>query len=167
MLHAGVRCVLDTSVLTAGLRSRNGASFVLLQAVRVQRLVPLASPSLFLEYEDVLKREEQLEATAMTLASVDRFLGAFAVAIEPVEVHMRWRPQLRDTDDELVLEAAVNGRAEALVTHNVRDFEDAAPRFGVPLLTPGQLLVQHRERLVGPFLPKPDIEPERTKETKR
>ena len=72
MLHTGVRCVLDTSVLTAGLRSRNGASFVLLQAVRDRRLVPLASPSLFLEYEDVLKREEQLEATAMTLASVDR-----------------------------------------------------------------------------------------------
>jgi hypothetical protein len=32
-----------------------------------------------------------------------------------------WRPQLADPADELVLEAAVNGRASAIVTHNVPD----------------------------------------------
>jgi len=41
-------------------------------------------------------------------------------------VHLRWRPQLRDPDDGLVLEAAVNGRADALVTDNVKDFRDVA-----------------------------------------
>lgn len=123
---------------------------MLLRAVQGQRLVPLASSSLFLQYEDVLKRDEQREAACMTVEDVDRFLGALAVAIEPVEVHMRWRPQLRDAGDELVLEAAMNGRAGALVTHNLRDFEDAMPRFGVPLLSPGELLVRNRERLMGP-----------------
>lgn len=134
------RVVLDTSVITSALRSRAGASFVLLRAVRHRRLIPLATPSLFLEYEDVLKRPEQRQASGLSLAEVDRVLGVLAIAIEPVEVHLRWRPQLRDADDELVLEAAINGRADALITHNVRDFRDAAQRFGVRIARPGELL---------------------------
>jgi putative PIN family toxin of toxin-antitoxin system len=134
------RVVLDTSIIASALRSRNGASFALLVEVRRECLVPLATPSLFLEYEDVLKRDEQRRASGLSLPDVDRFLSALAVAIEPVEVHLRWRPQLRDPGDELVLEAAINGRADGLVTHNVRDFVHAAPRFGVPVLRPGALL---------------------------
>ena len=142
----GVRAVLDTSVLVAGLRSRRGASFVLLRAVRRRLLVPLASTSLFLQYEDALKRDEHLEAARMDLSDVDRFLGAYAVAVKPVEVHLRWRPQLRDAGDELVLEAAVNGQADVLVTHNIKDFAATAPRFGLAVSTPGDLLAEN-ERL--------------------
>ena len=78
----------------------------------------------------------------MTRDLIDRFLGGFAALAEPVEVHLRWRPQLRDAGDELVLEAAVNGRADALVTHNIRDFQGAAERFGLDLTTPGDLLAR-------------------------
>ena len=139
-----LRVVLDTSVLTAALRSRRGASFVLLRAVRRGRLTPLATSSLFLEYEEVLKRPEQREVSGLSLADVDRVLSVLAVAIEPVAVHLRWRPQLRDPDDELVLEAAVNGRADALVTYNVRDFRDVAPRFGIRVARPVDLLEELR-----------------------
>ena len=140
-----MRAVLDTSVLVAGLRSRNGASFVLLRMAQHRRVVPLVTIALFLEYEDVLKRPEQREASKMTTDNVDRFLGGLASVAEPVEVHLRWRPQLRDAGDELVLEAAVNGRADALVTHNVADFRSAAPRFGLPLMRPGEVLTGRDE----------------------
>ena len=60
--------------------------------------------------------------------------------VEPVETHFIWRPQLRDPADELVLEAAVNGRAEAIVTFNRRDFGMAPTRFGIDLLTPAEAL---------------------------
>jgi PIN domain len=50
--------------------------------------------------------------------------------VEPVETHFMWRPQLRDPADELVLEAAVNGQAGAIVTFNRRDFGTAPARFG-------------------------------------
>jgi predicted nucleic acid-binding protein len=60
--------------------------------------------------------------------------------VEPVEVRFAWRPQLPDPDDEMVLDAAVNGRADALVTHNLADFASAASRFGLVLLTPSELL---------------------------
>jgi putative PIN family toxin of toxin-antitoxin system len=134
------RVVLDTSVIATALRSQTGASFFLLQAVQYGRLTMLATPSLFLEYEDVLKRPEQRQVTGLTLQDVDELLSELAALVEPVEVHLLWRPQLRDPDDEMVLEAAINGRADALVTYNIRDFRNAAPRFGIRLVRPADVL---------------------------
>lgn len=134
------RVVLDTSVLVAGFRSRRGASNLLLRHVAQGSLRPLVTTALFLEYEDVLRRPEHRLATRMSERDVEGALAAFASAAEPVEVHFRWRPQLADPGDELVLEAAVNGRADALVTHNVRDFARARLRFELRILTPQQYL---------------------------
>ena len=135
-----MRVILDTSALVAGLRSRRGASNRLLRHVAQGRLRPLISTALFLEYEDVLLRPEQRLATGMSELAVGQVLAALASAAEPVEVHFRWRPQLADAADELVLEAAVNGRADALVTHNIRDFAPAAKRFELRIITPKQCL---------------------------
>lgn len=135
-----LRVVVDTSVLVAGLRSRKGASNALLALVAEQEIKPLVTTSLFLEYEEVLLRAEHRLATGMSEADVAGFLAAFASASEGVEVHFQWRPQLGDPADEMVLEAAINGQADALVTHNVADFAGAAARFGLRVLTPGALL---------------------------
>lgn len=134
------RVVLDTSVVATALRSRAGASFALLRALQHGRLRLLATSALFLEYEDVLKRAEQRQVSGLALEDVDELLVELAAIIEPVEVHMLWRPQLRAPDDEMVLEAAINGRADALVTYNIRDFSGAALRFGIRLMRPAELL---------------------------
>jgi hypothetical protein len=78
------------------------------------------------------------------LAAIDRFLAALAAASEAVEVSFQWRPQLRDANDEMVLETALNGQTDALVTHNVKDFASAAERFGLRILRPGELLKEMR-----------------------
>ncbi len=135
-----MRVVLDTSVLVAGLRSQLGASNRVLRAVAEGRCTPLVTTAVFLEYEAVLLRPEQRLATGMTPEDVEGFLAAFASAAEPVELNFLWRPQLRDPADELMLEAAVNGRTEVLVTHNIDDFQSATERFGVRTLTPGAIL---------------------------
>ena len=135
-----MRVVLDTSVLVAGLRSQLGASNRVLLAAAESRCTPLVTTAVFLEYEAVLLRPEQRLATGMTPEDVEGFLAAFASAAEPVELNFLWRPQLRDPADELMLEAAVNGRADALVTHNIDDFQSATERFGVRTLTPGSFL---------------------------
>ena len=135
-----MRVVLDTSVIVAGFRSRTGASNLLLQAVAKGGLRPLVTTALFLEYEDVLLRAEQRLATGMSESDVEGALAALASAAEPVEVHFRWRPQLADPSDELVLEAAVNGSADFLVTHNVKDFEPAAGKFELKVITPQECL---------------------------
>jgi putative PIN family toxin of toxin-antitoxin system len=134
------RMVLDTSVVIAAFRSRHGASSRLLRLVALGRIRPLVTTALFLEYESVLKRPEQRLACGMSIRAVERVLAALAAACEPVEVRFRWRPQLADPGDELVLEAAVNGRADALVTHNIRDFGAAAPRFGLWVASPGEVV---------------------------
>ena len=72
--------------------------------------------------------------------AIDEFLAELAALIEPVEVHFRWRPQTWDLNDEMVLEAATNGRADALVTHNVADFAQAGERFKIPVMRPSDLL---------------------------
>jgi putative PIN family toxin of toxin-antitoxin system len=135
-----IRVVLDTSVLVAGLRSRKGASNALLARVASGDVTPLVTTALFLEYEEVLCRAEHRLATGLGEADVTGFLAALASASEGVDVHFQWRPQLADPSDEMVLEAAINGQADALVTHNVSDFAAAARRFGLRVVTPGALL---------------------------
>ena len=77
---------------------------------------PLVTSSLFFECEEVLKRPEQREISGLSLADVDWVLGVRVVAIEPVAVHLRWPQQLRNPDDELVLEATVNAGSKAAVS---------------------------------------------------
>ncbi len=104
-----MRIVMDASVLIAGIRSQSGASYALLGLVAERRVTLLATPPLFLEYEDVLKRPEQFMAHGHSHDEIDRVMTALAIILEPIEIYFRWRPQLRDPDDEMVLEAAVNG----------------------------------------------------------
>jgi putative PIN family toxin of toxin-antitoxin system len=139
------RVVLDSSVVISAFRSRQGASHRLLGLVSERRLVPLATPALFLEYEEVLKRPEQRRISGLTLGQVDAVLSALAAAIEPVDVHFAWRPQLTDSDDEMVFDTAINGQADALVTHNISDFVQPARRFGLTVLPPGELLKRMRQ----------------------
>jgi putative PIN family toxin of toxin-antitoxin system len=139
------RVVVDTSVIVAGLRSQLGASNRILTLVAERQLVLLVTTALFLEYEEDLNRPEQRLATGMAQEDVSGFLAALASAAEPVDVHFMWRPQLADPADELVLEAAVNGRAPAIVTHNVRDFLPAARDFKIEVLTPSIMLQRMRK----------------------
>lgn len=139
-----MRIVLDTSVVVAGLRTRLGAGNAVLQMVAARKVRLLATPPLFLEYEDALKRPEHRLVHGLTLQAVDEFLAELAALIEPVEVHFRWRPQSRDPNDEMVLEAAINGRANAIVTYNISDFAEARERFDILVLQPGDLLKKVR-----------------------
>jgi putative PIN family toxin of toxin-antitoxin system len=135
-----MKVVLDTSVVVAALRTRMGAGNAVLRLVATQRLTALATPPLFLEYEEVLRRPEQRIAHGLSLDRIDQFLAEFAALVSPVDVCFLWRPQLRDQSDEMVLEAAINGRADALVTFDIRDFAGAGERFGISILRPPDLL---------------------------
>ena len=132
--------VLDTSVVVAGLRSRRGAANAVLRLVARNDLTLLATPPLFLEYEDVLKRPEQRLAHGLDVQQIDEFLAELAALIKPVETHFRWRPQTHDPNDEMVLETAINGRADRLVTYNAVDFLTAGRRFGIRVISPPVLL---------------------------
>lgn len=135
-----LKLVLDTSVLVAALRTKLGAGNAVLRLVAQRRVTLLATPPLFLEYEDVLKRPEHRLAHGLSVEQIDEFLAELAALIEPVEVHFQWRPQGRDPNDEMVLEAAINGRADALVTYNIADFAGIGERFRIAVMRPVELL---------------------------
>jgi predicted nucleic acid-binding protein len=109
-----------------------------------QRLQPLLTVALLLEYEDVLKREEQINALVFSHSEIDAVLGELAALAEPVDIRFQWRPQTSDPGDECILEAAVNGRADAIVTHNIRDLDRPARGFGIPVFRPGEFLMRFR-----------------------
>src|SRR5258707_12289783 len=108
------RIVLDTSVVVAGLRTQLGAGNAVLRLVATQRLVALATPPLFLEYEDVLKRSEHRLAHGLTPEAIEEFLAELAALIEPVEVDFHWRPPSRDPKEEEGVSAAADGHGGGL-----------------------------------------------------
>jgi len=108
--------VLDTNVLVAATLSPLGASFQILTLVPQRRFELLLSVPLMLEYEEVLKREDMRARSHLTLEDVDVLLDMLAAVGTPQTPFFQWRPQLPDPDDEMVLELAANGRADAIVT---------------------------------------------------
>lgn len=134
-----VRVVLDTNVVVAGLRSRNGASAVVLELIAEERLGLVLSAPLLDEYEEVLGRPEQRGAHGLSDDDILRFLRGLVGQAALVPPRLKRRIVLaRDPDDAAVVEAAIDGAADHLVTHNLRHFAEVEDL--VSILTPGELL---------------------------
>ena len=130
------RFVLDTDVIVAAMRSPSGASAALLGAALDRRLTILASVPLFFEYEAKCTDPEHWTAAGLTKKQAQIFVDSLAALIELVKTHYLWRPTLRDPNDEMVLEVAVNGRADAIVTFNLRDYGATPGTFNIEVITP-------------------------------
>jgi putative PIN family toxin of toxin-antitoxin system len=135
-----MRVVLDTAAMVAAIRSDRGASRRLLIAALDGRMSMLVSTPLLLEYEAVMTRPEHLKASGLSRDEVGRLLDAVAAVATPVRLAFLWRPTLRDPDDDMVLEIAVNGGAEVIATFNLRDFVPEAERFGIDVNKPGDVV---------------------------
>jgi predicted nucleic acid-binding protein len=122
--------------MAAALRSDQGASRQLLVMALDGAFDLLVSVPLMIEYEAVLTRPEHLEAIGLAAGEVNEILDAVAKVACPVRLRFLWRPRLKDPADEMVLETAVNGGADRLVTFNVRHLADAARDFGIRVVRP-------------------------------
>ena len=131
------RIVIDTNVLVSALRSSRGASYRLLMLVGGADFEIAVSVPLVLEYEDVLKRMP--EDTGLSDVDVEDFIDYLCEVAHRQEIHFLWRPVLRDSRDDLVLELATEAGCAVVVTHNVKDFA-GSERFGVTAITPGEFL---------------------------
>lgn len=132
-----LKVVLDTNVLVAALRSGRGASAKLLSFVGRDRFDIVISVPLVIEYEDVLLRD--LPPGAEERESVGDILDYLSSVGRRQEVFFLWRPLLRDPGDDMVLELAVAGRCDAIITYNKRDFRGLSS-FGLRALTPKEFL---------------------------
>ena len=87
-----------------------------------------------------MTRPEHLAVAGLSSEDVNRILDAYTLVAHPVQMFFSWRPFLRDSNDEMVLETAVNGQVEAIVTFNARDFAGVHERFGVAVTTPKDIV---------------------------
>jgi predicted nucleic acid-binding protein len=131
------RVVLDTNVLVAGLRSRQGASFRLLAEVGRGKFEIALSVPLVLEYEDALLRHASV--TGLSRRDVDVVLDYVCSVAHLQTIFFLWRPLLPDPKDDLVLELAVAAGCRTVVTFNVRDFR-GGESLGVSPQRPGPFL---------------------------
>lgn len=143
-----MRLVLDTAAMVAAIRSDAGASRRLLRSALERRhgLTLLVSVPLLIEYEAAMTRAEHLKAAGLSAADAGVLLDAVAAVAELVRLAYLWRPTLPDANDDMVLEAAVNGRADGIVTFNLRDFGPPAERFGIAVLPPGKAVERLEKR---------------------
>lgn len=135
-----MRLVLDTDVVVAAMRSPRGGSAELLRRIRLEEATMLLSVALALEYESQCMLAEHRLASGLDAREVCVFVDQLISMAEPVQLFFRWRPQLHDAGDELVLEAAINGRASAIVTFNEKDLREARTHFDIEVLRPGEAL---------------------------
>ena len=131
------RVVLDTNVVVAALRSRQGASFQLLSLLDAGEYEVAISVPLVLEYEDALGRH--VETGLYTRDEVTGFLDYVCEVGHRQTIFFLWRPRLPDPGDDMVLELAIAAGCEAIVTHNQRDFSEAES-VGVKVLSPKEFL---------------------------
>lgn len=132
--------MLDTDVVVAAMRSPRGASAELLRCIDGGKAVILLTVALALEYEAICTLAEHRLASGLSASDAAVYVDGLIALAEPVRAYFRWRPQLRDPGDELVLEAAVNGQADAIVTFNESHLREARKSFGIEVIRPAEAL---------------------------
>ncbi len=135
------RCVVDTSVLAGAFIGRVGHNRRVIRTCLEGKLKPLIGQALFLEYEDVMHREQIFRDCPLSREERGDLYAAFLHVCEWVHVYFSWRPNLPDEADNHVMELAIAGAARIVVTNNVRDFRQGELRFpDIRIVTPRELM---------------------------
>jgi putative PIN family toxin of toxin-antitoxin system len=133
-----VQIVIDTNVFVSALRSNRGASFRLISLVGSDdRFEINVSVPLILEYEDAALRAAR--RFGLTVKDISDIVDYICSVANRRQIHFLWRPLLRDPNDDMVLEVAVEATCKYIITFNARDF-GTAKRIGIGILTPGEFL---------------------------
>ncbi len=129
--------VIDTNVIIAAMRSKRGASNLLLQLLGTGDWQADISIPLVLEYEEVCRR--LLPPLGLSHEQINDFLDYFCTICQPHKIFYLWRPYLKDADDDFLLELAVEAGADFIVTFNKKDFV-GVEKFSIQALTPKEFL---------------------------
>lgn len=129
--------ILDTCVLISALRSRTGASFQILRAIREGRIRIALSVAVAVEYESVARRPGLVPA--LTNDEIEAVVDALCLLSHQQKIFYTWRPFLPDPDDDLVLELAAAAGCQYIITHHLKDFK-GSDSLDIQAITPAQAL---------------------------
>ena len=135
------KVVIDTSVMISALIGRRGASREVIRRCLTGKYLPLISNPLFQEFEDVSSRKRVMEMCPLGGREIRDLLNAFYGVCSWVPIYYLWRPNLKDEDDNFLIELALAGNSRSIVTNNIKDLEAAELKFDdLRILTPQQIL---------------------------
>lgn len=129
--------ILDTNILLAGLRSQRGASYKLLSILNDSRWQLNISITLVLEYEEILKREQQ--QLGLSLEDINDIINTICFIANKRTIFYLWRPLSPDPDDDFLLDLAIESQADYIITYNQKDLQPAE-KFDIQVVTPKQFL---------------------------
>lgn len=120
----------------SALITKESSARELLRLVFNGTLSPQMSEALFREYESVMQRKKIQKLTPLTLLEQNELFEAYLSTCQWNEIYYLWRPNLKDEDDNFVVELAVASGSEALVTYNINDFKNVELLFMHTIVTP-------------------------------
>ena len=136
--------VVDTSVIISALIGKKGPSREILRRCLHGHYKPLISNALFQEYEDVISRDRIKNASPLSEKEIRELLNAFYSVCKWVPIYFLWRPNLKDENDNFLIELALAGNSNLIVTNNIKDLTGAELTFeGLSILKPEQLTKGH------------------------
>jgi len=143
-----MKIVIDTNVFLSSLFSKNGASYkfilwIVNQYQKNNKKYNVISNTLLTEYEDVLTRDKNIENFKnFSIYEIEEFIDSICLISNHQKINFLWRPFLRDSNDDMVLEVAFNSKADYIVTHNIKDFKGVKENFNIEIVTPKEFLLK-------------------------
>ena len=134
--------VVDTNVLIGALIGKKySANRTLIEFCFLKKFIPLINNSLFLEYEDVFTRPEIIKQSPYSKTESEELFYAFLLICQWTKIYYSWRPNLKDEKDNYLIELAVAGNANFIVTNNVKDFQNNELKFPqIKIVTPKEMI---------------------------
>lgn len=123
------KIVLDTNIFVSALLKADTAPRHVLRLCLLGEITPLMGNALFSEFEALLGRKGLYEKTPLSEEERYDLFSDFLTTCNWVNVYYLWRPNLKDEADNHVLELAIAGGADYIVTNNKRDFKGAELNF--------------------------------------
>jgi len=138
--HFFVKAVIDTNIFVGACLGQ-GACRAVIAACLEETLTPLMGVALFAEYEDVLSRPGLFARSRLNVAERDELLDIFLSVCRWTRIYYGWRPNLQDEGDNHLVELAVAGGADYIVTRNFRDLARMELSFpGLKIVFPETIL---------------------------
>jgi putative PIN family toxin of toxin-antitoxin system len=142
-----MRIVVDTNIIVGALLRDGGAARAVLRLCLQGEVQPLIGVALFAEIEDALSRDHLFRTSKLTHAERQELFAAFLSVTKWVPIYYTWRPNLCDEADNHVVDLAVAGNAEYIVTQNERDFAKMELQFPhLKLVTAAEFMELWRKR---------------------
>ena len=133
--------VIDTSVIVSALIGKRGGSRELIRQCLEGKRNPLISNALFQECEDVIKRKRIQAACPLTKKEIRALLNAYYSVCQWTPIYYLWRPNVPDEGDNFLIELALAGNANHIVTNNISDLKNAELKFpDLRIMTPAAFL---------------------------